>query len=220
MSHTSELGQFPAERSFVAAAEAAVSRAGDAVSDMAYFPARDDKPADYCQARVRACNVYVGLIGLRYGSPVWDRPEVCYTELEFEVATEAGLPRLVFLLDEDVPLPIPATQLLDRDPDRQARQRAFRDRLRGAGILVKKVASPDQLEVELLQALQETRPDRAVPSAGGGAGVPAAPDLVGRDTEVAALAAAWLASPPQPVAVLGAPGIGRASCRERVYGPV
>src|SRR5579864_1528021 len=175
LSHTSELRQFPAGRSFVAAAEAAVNRAGDAVADMAYFPARDEKPAEYCQARVRGCDVYVGLIGLRYGSPVRNRTEMSYTELEFEAATEARLPRLVFLLDEHAALPIPADQLQDDDPDRRARQRAFRVKLVDAGIMTAKVATPDQLEVALLQALQEARSDYEAPSAGGAAaGLPAA----------------------------------------------
>ena len=154
LSHSSELREFPRERSFVAAAEAAVTRAGDAIADMAYFPARDDKPADYCQDRVRGCDVYVGLIGLRYGSPVRDRAEVSYTELEFQAATETGLLRLVFLLDEDAAVPIPPGELLDvRDPDRQVRQRAFRDRLHEAGVTVCKFASPEELELKLFQAL-------------------------------------------------------------------
>jgi hypothetical protein len=96
---------FPAGSSFVEAAEAAVARAGDAVTDMAYFTARDGKPAEYCAERVRRCDIYVGLIGLRYGSPVRDEPEVSYTELEFLTATDAAMPRLVFMLDEGAALP-------------------------------------------------------------------------------------------------------------------
>jgi tetratricopeptide (TPR) repeat protein len=213
LSHTSELRQHPKDRSFVAAAEAAVNRAGDAVTDMAYFPARDDKPADYCQDRVRGCDVYVGLIGLRYGTRVRDRPEVSYTELEFEAASEAGLPRLVFLLDQDAPPPIPISMLLDGDPDMVARQRAFRERLlHSAGIMVRKVASPEQLELELLQALQQSRPESGPTVLGACApGLPAPRDLVGRDSEVTALVRAWLATPLQPVAVLGAPGIGKSA---------
>ena len=212
LSHTSELREFPRDRSFVAAAEAAVSRAGDAIADMAYFPVRDDKPAEYCQDTVRGCDVYVGLIGLRYGSPVRDRPEVSYTELEFAAATEAGLPRLVFVLDEEAVVPIPPGRLIDGDPGLQVRQRAFRARLAGSGVMAGKVASPEQLELLLLQALQETRPQAGPPPvAGRAARLPARPDLVGREAEVAALVAAWLATPPEPVAVLGAPGIGKST---------
>jgi len=96
---------------------------------MAYFTARDDKPAEYCQQQVRKCDVYVGVIGLRYGSPLRDLPKVSYTEHEYETATKAGIPRLVFMLDEDAVLPIPAAQLLDADPDLQARQKKFRAHL-------------------------------------------------------------------------------------------
>jgi tetratricopeptide (TPR) repeat protein len=159
LSHTSELREFPGGRSFVAAAEAAVSRAGDAIADMAYFTARDDQPAGYCQDQVRGCDVYVGLIGLRYGTPVRDQPEVSYTELEFQTATEAGSPRLVFLLDEDEAVPIPPGRMFDRDLELQARQRAFRARLLDSGVMAAKFASPEQLEVLLLQALQYRRPD-------------------------------------------------------------
>ena len=211
LSHTSELRDFPRGRSFVAAAEAAVSRAGDAIADMAYFPVRDDKPADYCRAQVRGCDVYVGLIGLRYGSPVRDRPEVSYTELEFEAATEAGLPRLVFVLDEDAAVPIPPGRLLDGDPGLQARQRAFRVRLLEAGVMAGTFWGPEQLELLVSQALAGTRPPVTLPPGGGAAGLPARPDVVGRDGEVAAVVAAWLGTRPEPVAVLGAPGIGKST---------
>ncbi len=101
ISHTSELRNFPAGTSYVAALERAIAAAGHVVVDMADFAAADEAPAQLCGEKVRGCEVYVGVLGTRYGSPVRDMRGVSYTELEFETATEVGLDRLVFLLDTD-----------------------------------------------------------------------------------------------------------------------
>jgi len=63
--------------------------------DMADFPAADQLPALPYIDRVRLYDVFVGVLGTWYRSPVRDRPEVSYTELEFGAATAAGLDRLV-----------------------------------------------------------------------------------------------------------------------------
>ena len=155
LSHTSELRQYPRERSFTAAAEQAIVRAGFLTLDLEYFTAREDKPADYCRQQVEQADVYVGILGFRYGSPVRDNPGRSYTELEFDKATELGRPRLLFLLDEDAILPLPRSFL--SDPVYGERQAAFRARVTEAGITVGKVASPDRLEVLLFQALMGLR---------------------------------------------------------------
>jgi hypothetical protein len=57
-----------------------VIKADDAVTDMACFPARDEKLAQVCPDAVAAAEVYVLIAGFQYGAPVRDRPEVSYTE--------------------------------------------------------------------------------------------------------------------------------------------
>ena len=165
LSHTSELREFPRGASYVDAAERAVSAEGHVIVDMADFPAADQVPAQLCADRVRGCDVYVGILGTRYGSPVRDMPEVSYTELEFDTAAEAGLPRLVFVLDTEADNPgIPASRLIDREFG--ARQDAFRGRVRDSGLVTGSFASPAGLG----QLVERSLRDLAGTRRGGGGG--------------------------------------------------
>src|SRR5215472_9960727 len=92
LSHTSELRQHPVDRSFVAAAEAAVTRAGHLTIDMEYFTARVGQPAAYSATMVCRSDVYSGIMGSRYGAGVADRPDGSYTELKLEAPREKGVP--------------------------------------------------------------------------------------------------------------------------------
>jgi Domain of unknown function (DUF4062) len=172
LSHTSELRQYPPDRSFVAAAEQAISRAGHVVLDMAYFTAREDQPAAYCRHEVQRADVYVGIVGFRYGSPVKDEPGRSYTELEFDAATELGLPRLLFVLDEDAVLPLPKSLL--SDPRYAERQRAFLERIMSAGTMVQRVRSPSDLATVLADQRAAGWPGVSAPAGAGGYAVPAA----------------------------------------------
>jgi tetratricopeptide (TPR) repeat protein len=159
LSHTSELREFPKGQSFVAAVERAVSAAGHVIVDMRDFPAADQAPARLCAERVRGCDVYVGVLGTRYGSPVPDKPEVSYTELEFDTASDAGLERLVFVLDttaENVGIPVSALI----DDQFGSRQATFRRRVQNSGLVTQTFTDPatlGQLVERSLRALTEER---------------------------------------------------------------
>jgi hypothetical protein len=151
VSHTSDMEQIPKGRSFVQAALDAVGRARMAPVDMRYFAARDGRPADYCRQQVRECEIYVAVVGFRYGSLVAGEA-VSYTELEFLTASEAGLPRLIFLLEEAACPP----GLGDSDRDAVT---GFRRRLAEAGLIVRAFSSSDGLELEVFHALSELADD-------------------------------------------------------------
>lgn len=148
ISHASELRQPQRKRSYVDAAERAIIRAGDAVVNMAYFAASSQPPAEACAEAVAACDIYVCLAGVRYGTPVVDRPNMSYTEWEFDVAARIGIPRLAFLV---------GTMLAAGTVD--ARQQAFRERLDHSGLVTVRVSSPVELELSLFHALVQLNGD-------------------------------------------------------------
>jgi hypothetical protein len=79
VSHTSELSEYPASGSFVAAARSAIARAGHAVMEMGSWTAAPASPEQTCRDRLRECDVFVGVVGFRYGTIAGDEAR-SYTE--------------------------------------------------------------------------------------------------------------------------------------------
>ncbi|WP_410635715.1 FxSxx-COOH system tetratricopeptide repeat protein [Amycolatopsis sp. cmx-4-83] len=208
LSHTSELGEWPKPRSFVAAAKDAVAAAGDAVVDMSAFTARDATPEQLDREMLAEADIYVLIAGFRYGTPVRGRPEVSYCEQEFEFATAAGMERLVFVLAEDTEGP-PA---LIRDLEHGREQEAFRKRLPDSGLTITRVSSPGELAAKLERALNRvprSRPESKL--AGRISNIPArTATFTGRDELLNSLRAALCSGQPAVVQALnGMGGVGK-----------
>jgi len=186
---------------------------------MAYFSARDQQTAQYCRSRVASCDVYVGIIGFRYGVPVRDQPKMSYVELEFRAAVDAGKPRLVFLLEDRALVPVVAFS----DIEYGQRQRELRRWLQDSGVVTASFNTADRLETAVFQALTELREHVWQPDERGGVEalpprrpwmVPRLPRRVVPRIEVAGeLVRALLRPNTAPVAVttalVGAGGFGK-----------
>jgi len=147
LSHTSDFGSRPAKGdSFMTAAFAALDRAQVVLNDMSLLPASDSSPAQVSAGMATDTDLYIGIIGWRYGSPIRESREVSYTQLEFRAAGEAGVPRLVFLLGEKHKPLDEADPLLER-------QVAFRQEIADSGITVQQFDSPEKLGMLLYQSL-------------------------------------------------------------------
>jgi hypothetical protein len=68
--------------------------------------------------------MFVGILGHLYGSCP-EGSEKSFSEIEYDAAVAANKPRFMFLAPEEAPIP---ANLIE-NPDKQARQRAFRDKV-------------------------------------------------------------------------------------------
>jgi len=208
VSYTAELATFPSGQSFVDSACAGVRRVYAVPVTMEDFGARQHVPLDVCREELLSCEVHVCVVGFRYGTPVPDHADgISYTEYEFDLAASAGLPRLVFLIDEYTPVP-PA--LVDHDRTRISR---FRRRTQTEAVTVT-VGDPGRLEAAISQALIRVgRPPRGRAGSPSGSGRPwMLPALAGPVVDRPALVGALLAR-------LTAPGTDGIDVTTAVEGP-
>lgn len=150
ISYTSELDRFPSDNSFVQAAKGGIRRAGHEIVEMGGFPASELPPAKLCAELLANCDIYIAIIGFRYGALVRDKLDVSYTEFEFDMAGSLGLPRLVFVLDELAAVPA----ALFFDLEYGSRQAYFRRKVQDeAGLTIKRIQRAPELENGVFQSL-------------------------------------------------------------------
>jgi len=159
LSHTSEMAEHPKEKTFVQAALDAVREAHMIAADMQDFPAASMSPQELDTRLLLECDIYIGILGFRYGMPVRDQLDVSYTQHEFRTAKDAGKTLLIFLLHEEADgLP----GIVFRDGEYGKQQEAFRQEvmnLDGKGLVCQFFKTADELQRLIVRALQFTSTD-------------------------------------------------------------
>jgi formylglycine-generating enzyme required for sulfatase activity len=121
------------------------------------FGAVDAEPAAVCRARVAECDVFVGLVGHLNGSCP-EGSDLSYTQIEHEEAKRKRKARLLFVADDEFPLPA----RLGREPeDAYQRQLAFRAQVMRERTVVF-FGDPQSLATQVVAALQTYQTRRTV----------------------------------------------------------
>jgi hypothetical protein len=111
------------------------------------FGARDQQALEFCRSKVRECDLFVGILGLLYGS----RPEggdLSYTEDEYITAAQSAIPRLMFVSPDD--FNVPGT--LRESDEMWRRQQSFRARVNKDQIRAT-FSDPDELAGAVVSAI-------------------------------------------------------------------
>lgn len=74
------------------------------VRGMEQFGSRPGSPVEECLTVVQSCRLYVGVFGMRYGS-VPDGHDKSMTHVEYDEAQRLRLPSLIYMLNENHPIP-------------------------------------------------------------------------------------------------------------------
>ena len=186
----------------------ALLRLGHQPVAMEWFGARAGVPKDECLRAAGDCDVYVGLIGHCYGF-VPDGETISITEAEYEAAVEKGLPRLLFLANDGF---TPPHHLRESD-EQYGKLAKLRERLRKAEVVQEFDNDKGMLAARVGEALTrelaKLSPRPPVEPLSPPVFLPKKGLVVGRADEVAQVCTAVLAEEPEPVVVLGPPGIGK-----------
>jgi len=127
------------------------------IKGMEFFGSTPERPLDKCLQTVRECKLYIGIIGMRYGSVEEDSGK-SFTELEYDEAVKNRIPGLIYILDENHPI---ASRFVDKGEGAEKLE-AFKSRLKKAHV-VSSFTTPADLGKKVTQDLMnELKKDRAI----------------------------------------------------------
>lgn len=89
---------------------------------MEYFGSRNNNPAEVSIEELDRCQIYVGIIGFRYGSLIQNSPK-SYTEYEYDYASGKRLHRLIYLKEQPS-----NNDDFDHDQEKRDKLNRFRNR--------------------------------------------------------------------------------------------
>ncbi len=106
-------------------------------------------PLDECVTQLTSCDLYVGVLGARYGSV--HQSGLSYTELEFDAASRLQIPRLIYMLSSTAP----ALSLDDlEDYDSIQKLRLFQQRAKQH--LIARFTTPEELALKVATGVINT----------------------------------------------------------------
>lgn len=131
---------------------------------MEYFVSSPDSPIDVCLATVRRSQLYIVIVGMRYGS-IEEGSGKSFTELEYDEAVKNKIPVLAFIIDEEQCAILP--KFVDVG-EKAEKLKQFKAKL-NSSYLVSRFASIDNLkqlvEKSVQQAIDKISADKAEKSA-------------------------------------------------------
>lgn len=94
---------------------------------MEYFGADPRQPIEVCLEQVGRSDVFLGIVGHRYGSIVEETGK-SYTQMEYEEARRIAIPCLIYLRSDEVPI---LPKFMERTPESFVKLDEFKATLRG-----------------------------------------------------------------------------------------
>jgi len=137
-------------KSHRAVVEASLAKSGYEFNGMEHFTAEPRPPLDVCLEAVRRSDVFIGILGMKYGSCP-PRKRLSYTEREYRLARGLKKPVFMFLIDEQNARIAP--QYFEADPGKNERLERLKK-----GVLkqynVARFTSEDNLAWQILASLR------------------------------------------------------------------